>query len=197
MKHLILFSGGYDTTSVVLKLLDLGIKEEDILCLYFRYNSVIDREEEKAAISICNELGVPFKRLKCALNFGDDCLLDPKKENKSSTAYVPYRNLLFLARAINYFEARKIFGNIYFGTNKGDMYKDSTKTYMRLLKNLILTMSIKRYNVEAPFIDMQKKEYRHYLDKRPDIKKLIYYCYLGKSVPCGQCESCQRHKETA
>ena len=49
--------------------------------------------------------------------------------------------------------------------------------------------------IEAPVIDMDKKEIVKIGKKVNAPMELSYSCYMGKKEHCGVCESCMRRKE--
>ena len=217
MKILVLASGGLDSTVLLHK----AVKEvgaENVVAMNTFYGQKHAKEMEYAKWQ-CEHLGVELHNVDLSqiFSFNKDCsallagskmdivhkdyatqLEDLKKAGKAPTvtAYVPYRNGLFLS----YASAVAIQLNcdkIYYGAHAddaaGSAYPDCTPEFIEAQAKAIEEGSGHKVMMEAPWWNLNKsgvvaeglrlgmthEEFEH-----------TWSCYEGGVEPCGTCGTC-------
>lgn len=180
-KKVLLFSGGFDSR------LQEWLIKPDILLYVDMKTSYSERElEELERLSPYYKDRLIIKELP---------LGEYERENK----YLPYRNLLLGAIAMEYGQ------HIYFGFNStDDDSPDADKDFMRLVSSLFEHLNIHavadmgwenaNFSFNAPFISLDKTEMVHLALKNgmsPTEIQHIRSCYSGTSQKgCGVCKTC-------
>jgi 7-cyano-7-deazaguanine synthase len=208
VKAICVCSGGLDSTVSATIAKRNGY---DLYLLHINYghrseSREIDAVKEISALLDAKEL--KFVNLDFLRDFGGSSLLDESiqiptgteidlDDEKTPSTWVPCRNLIFLSIVSAYAEiidADRIF--VGFNAEEARSYPDNTPEFVRRF-NYTLEKSFsspRSTNVEAPLIDMQKKDI---IQKAIEINapiELTWSCYLGGEVHCGLCESCQRRR---
>ncbi|HOV73351.1 MAG TPA: 7-cyano-7-deazaguanine synthase QueC [Candidatus Hydrogenedentes bacterium] len=105
--------------------------------------------------------------------------------------YVPNRNMMLLAMAAAYAEARGIC-DVYYGAQAQDEYGywDCTPDFVRRLNRVLALNRRNRVWIHAPFAEMRKSEIiRLGLDLGVDFAH-TWSCYRGGECACGTCPTC-------
>lgn len=221
-KIIVLASGGLDSTVLLYK----AVKEDganNVVALNTYYGQKHAKEMEYAKWQ-CEHLGVELHNVDVSqvFSFNKDCsallagskkdiehksyaeqLQELKEERKAPTvtAYVPFRNGLFLSYAASV--ALQLDCNIiYYGAHADDAagraYPDCTPEFINGMKTAITEGTAGKVCLEAPLwnknkagvvalgieLGMTHEEFDH-----------TWSCYEGKTKPCGTCGTCRDRKE--
>ena len=105
--------------------------------------------------------------------------------------YVPNRNMLLLAAAAAYAEARGI-GDLYYGAQQQDRYGywDCTSEFLERINAVLALNRRQAVTVQAPFVGRRKAdEIRLGLSLGVDYAH-TWTCYRGGDRPCRECPAC-------
>ena len=105
--------------------------------------------------------------------------------------YVPHRNLILLALAAAFAEARGV-STLYYGAQQQDAYGywDCTPEFQKRLNAVLALNRGTPVTVQAPFAGMRKTELvRLGLELGVDYSH-TWTCYRGAERPCGDCPAC-------
>lgn len=214
MKILVLSSGGLDSTVLLHK----AVKEvgaENVVALNMFYGQKHAKEQECSAWQ-CDHLGVPVydADLSGVFRFNPDCSallarshmdivhksyaeqLQDLGGSGTVTAYVPYRNGLFLSYAAAVaiqLGCDKIFYGAHADDAAGRAYPDCTPEFITAQAEAIKEGTGGQVVMEAPWWDKNKagivaaglelgmthEDFEH-----------TWSCYEGKEAPCGTCGTC-------
>lgn len=217
MKILVLSSGGLDSTVLLHK----AVKEagaENVVALNMYYGQKHAKEQEFADWH-CNKLCVPLYNtdLSAVFRFNPSCsaLLKDSTleiEHKSYaeqlaegdgtiSAYVPYRNGLFLSYAAAV-AIQLGCDKIYYGAHADDAagraYPDCTPEFIDVQASAIYEGTGFKVTMEAPWWNMNKagivKAGMELGMLREDFEH-TWSCYEGGSEPCGTCGTCIDRRE--
>lgn len=213
-KILVLCSGGLDST-VLLHKAASEESHDNIVALNMFYGQKHAKEAE-CALWQTEWLGVPLINadLSDVFKFNKDCsaLLAGSKMDiihksyaeqladlggsGTVTAYVPYRNGLFLSYATA-IALQMGCDKIYYGAHADDAagraYPDCTEEFIVAQAKAIYTGTVGKVTMEAPWwmknkaaivaygleLGMSHEEFEH-----------TWSCYEGKEEPCGTCGTC-------
>lgn len=222
MKILVLSSGGLDSTVLLHKAVD-EVGAENVIAINTFYGQKHAKEMEYAKWQ-CEHLGVELHNVDLSqiFSFNKDCsallagskmdivhkayseqLQDLKDAGKAPTvtAYVPYRNGLFLS----YAAAVALQLNcdvIYYGAHADDAagraYPDCTPEFIEAQAKAIEEGTAGKVHMQAPLwnknktsvvalgleLGMSHEEFEH-----------TWSCYEGKEKPCCTCGTCRDRKE--
>ena len=208
MKALILFSGGIDSTTCLAMAVE-KYGRKNVIVLSTLYGQKHTREL-KAARNIAKYYNIELLEIDLAKIFAySNCSLlshsDEKiphssyaeqlKETEGETVstYVPFRNGLFLSVAASVALSKEC-DIILYGAHgddaAGNAYPDCSKKFNDAINLAIYEGSGKKLKVEAPFVDMHKKDI---IKIGLDLKipyELTWSCYEGKEFSCGKCGTC-------
>lgn len=209
MKAMVLFSGGVDSTTC----LALAVKKhgaENVIALSISYGQKHNREIESAE-KLTKYYGVKWQTLDLSLIFKDsNCSLlknsndEIPKESYSEqllktngspvSTYVPFRNGLFLASAASIALSNGC-NVIYYGPHAddaaGNAYPDCSSVFNDAMAKAIYEGSGQQVSIEAPFVNMTKKDI---VELGLELKvpyELTWSCYEGGDKPCGICGTCR------
>lgn len=209
MKAMVLFSGGVDSTTCLAQ----AVKKhgaENILALSIYYGQKHNKEIE-AAERLVKYYGVKWQTLDLSLIFADSsCSLlkgsndEIPKESYSEqlkktdgapvSTYVPFRNGLFLASAASIALSHDC-DVIYYGPHAddaaGNAYPDCSVVFNDAMAKAIYEGSGKQVRVEAPFVNMTKKDIVKLGLEMNVPYGLTWSCYEGGDMPCGVCGTCR------
>lgn len=215
MKAVVIFSGGQDSTTCLLR----SLKENDeTVALTFNYgqkNSV----EIECAKNICSHLSVKhevidvsevFRKVECTPYLHKDGVLGGKSGIDLSlpATWVPNRNMLFITLAHCY--ALKIsFDKVITGVNAVDYsgYPDCRPAFISALQHAIAeSVPAGAVKIETPLIRMTKADIwkeAYDLGGINIIKEFTHTCYNGDHTTrhewgygCGECDSCKIRKDS-
>jgi 7-cyano-7-deazaguanine synthase len=208
---LVLISGGIDSTVLLHKVVDMHGPQ------YVKGLSVFYGQKHKKELEFaqyqCTRLGVTFQTLDLSnifvFNKNLSALLEGsemeiKKQSYADqladlggsgtvSAYVPYRNGLFLSVAASY-AIQEDCDTIYYGAHRDDAagraYPDCTVEFVASQADAIAEGSGYLVELEAPWIMMAKKEIVNVgRSLNVDFTK-TWSCYFGAEKPCGVCGTC-------
>ncbi|WP_410208522.1 7-cyano-7-deazaguanine synthase QueC [Fusobacterium sp.] len=208
MKVLVLLSGGVDSTTCLAMAVE-KYSRENVVALSALYGQK-HTKELKAAREIAKYYGVEHIELDLEKIFEySDCSLlthshkdiphssygEQLKEKKGETVstYVPFRNGLFLSAAAS-IGLSKNCSVILYGAHSddaaGSAYPDCTAEFNEAINRAIYLGSGKQLKVEAPFVNLHKKDI---VKKGLQLKvpyELTWSCYEGNDYSCGKCGTC-------
>ena len=209
MKALVLSSGGVDSTTC----LGLAIERygrENVIALAITYGQKHTKEIE-AAEAVAQYYGIELLSLdlstifqydtKCTLLQGseeeipEESYADQlkKTDGKPVSTYVPFRNGLFLSSAAS-IALSKDCSVIYYGAHSddaaGNAYPDCSDAFNQSMKSAIEIGSGNQLTIEAPFVNMAKKDVVREGLRLKVPYHLTWSCYEGGEKPCGTCGTC-------
>ena len=217
MKILVLSSGGLDSTVLLYK----AVKEvgaDNVIALNTFYGQKHSKEIDFAKWT-CEHLGVKLYNadLSEVFKFNPDCsaLIKGSKmniEHKSYseqleylskagkkptvTAYVPYRNGLFLSYA-GAVAVQLGCDRIYYGAHADDSaghaYPDCTPEFINAQADAIFEGTAGEVVMQAPWWNMNKSQVVEYglkIGMTHEEFKHSRSCYEGGEKPCGTCGTC-------
>lgn len=209
MKAMVLFSGGVDSTTC----LALAVKKhgaENVIALSISYGQKHNKEIESAE-KLTKYYGVKWQTLDLSLIFKDsNCSLlknsndEIPKESYSEqliktdgapvSTYVPFRNGLFLASAASIALSNDC-NVIYYGPHAddaaGNAYPDCSPVFNDAMAKAIYEGSGQQIHIEAPFVNMTKKDIVKLGLELNVPYELTWSCYEGGEKPCGICGTCR------
>ncbi len=208
MRALVLLSGGIDSTTCLAMAIDRYGKE-NVVALSALYGQK-HTKELKAARDIANYYNIELIEIDLVKIFAySNCSLlshskeeiphssyaEQLEETKGETVstYVPFRNGLFLSSAAS-IALSKDCDLILYGAHSddaaGSAYPDCSKEFNDAINLAIYEGSGKKLKVEAPFVNLHKKDI---VKKGLELKvpyELTWSCYEGKEYSCGGCGTC-------
>lgn len=202
------FSGGLDSTVATAYFKD----KYDIHALTFNYGQRSANMELSSSKAICKELGMEqtIIELPWLKNLGKSALttdeevpelefdqLDIKEivDETARKVWVPGRNIVFTAIAISFAEAlgaAKII--VGWDLEEANTFPDNSRKFLDSLNNVIEVGSLYDIKIEAPLINMIKKDIVKLGVNINAPLDLTYSCYRGEDLHCGTCESCIRRR---
>lgn len=210
MKALVLFSGGVDSTTC----LGLAIEtygKENVIALSITYGQK-HTKEVKAAEAVASYYGIELISLdlakifqydtKCSLLTGSENQIPEesyadqlkKTDGKPVSTYVPFRNGLFLSSAAS-IALSKDCSVIYYGAHSddaaGNAYPDCSEAFNQSMKSAIEIGSGNQLTIQAPFVNMAKKDVVREGLRLQVPYHLTWSCYEGGDKPCGKCGTCR------
>lgn len=208
MRVLILTSGGIDSTTC----LGMAVEKygkENVVAMSVSYGQKHSKEivasKEVAKYYdveyIYINLADVFKYSDCSLlehsdkDIPHDTYANQIKETDGEpvSTYVPFRNGLFLSTAASVAIAKDC-SVIYYGAHRddaaGSAYPDCSAEFNKAISEAIYVGSGKSVKVEAPFVQLNKKDIVKEGLKINVPYHLTWSCYEGKDKPCGKCGTC-------
>ena len=214
MKILVLSSGGLDSTVLLYKAV-AEVGAENVVALNMYYGQKHAKEQQFADYH-CNKLHVPLYNvdMSSVFQFNPNCSallegsnmeivhksygeqLQDMGGSGTVTAYVPYRNGLFLSYAAAValqLGCNKIYYGAHADDAAGSAYPDCTPEFISSQINAILHGTSNKVVMEAPWWNLNKAgivakgiEYNMTHDDLAN----TWSCYEGKEEPCGTCGTC-------
>ncbi|PKL72940.1 MAG: 7-cyano-7-deazaguanine synthase QueC [Methanobacteriales archaeon HGW-Methanobacteriales-2] len=207
-KAISILSGGLDSAVAT----SLLAKDYDVHALTFDYGQRSAEMEIKSSRTICGKLGIEHTviQLPWLAQIGGSALtseeevpelsmdqLDDKAvcDETARKVWVPGRNVVFSSIALSFAEAEgaeKII--VGWDLEEAATFPDNSKEFLNAFNHLLDIGSLYDIQIEAPLIDLNKKDIVKlgYGVKAP--LELSYSCYNGGNEHCGLCESCMRRK---
>lgn len=216
MKKLVLVSGGLDSTVLLHKVVkENGADNVIALSIFYGQKHAIERD---SAVWQCNRLGVDLIEADLSqmfkYNLDSSALLQGSKMNiihksyaeqladlggsGTVSAYVPYRNGLFLSFAAAValqLDCDELFYGAHADDAAGRAYPDCTEEFIMAQAEAILNGTAEKISLTAPWwmknkseivttgleLGMTKEEFAH-----------TWSCYEGneETGPCGTCGTC-------
>lgn len=201
-------SGGLDS-AVATALL---AKDYQVHALTFDYGQRSARMEINSSKAICEKLGLEHTviELPWLAKLGGSALtsmeevpeldvnqLDDKDvcDETARKVWVPGRNVVFTSIALSFAEAEgaeKII--VGWDFEEAATFPDNSKEFLDAFNQVLGIGSLENVQIEAPLIQMDKKEIVKLGDKIDAPIDISYSCYMGEEGHCGVCESCMRRK---
>ncbi|MBQ2982317.1 MAG: 7-cyano-7-deazaguanine synthase QueC [Lachnospiraceae bacterium] len=208
MRVLVLTSGGIDSTTC----LGMAVEKygkENVVAMSVSYGQKHSKEIEASkevakyydVEYIYINLADIFKYSDCSLlehsdkDIPHDTYANQIKETDGEpvSTYVPFRNGLFLSTAASVAIAKDC-SVIYYGAHSddaaGSAYPDCSVEFNKAISEAIYVGSGKSVKVEAPFVQLNKKDIVKEGLKINVPYHLTWSCYEGKDKPCGKCGTC-------
>lgn len=219
MKILVLSSGGLDSTVLLHK----AVKEvgaENVVALNMFYGQKHAKEQECSTWQ-CDKLGVPVydADLSQVFRFNPSCsaLLEGSSVgivhksyaeqlrdlggSGTVSAYVPYRNGLFLSYAAAVaiqLGCNKIYYGAHADDAAGRAYPDCTPEFITAQASAICEGTGRQVEMEAPWWNLNKAcivKVGLELGMSHEDFEHTWSCYEGGDVPCGSCGTCIDRRE--
>ena len=207
-KAISVLSGGLDSTVATYLLAN----DYEIHALTFDYGQRSAKMEIKSSKAICENLGVDHTviELPWLAQLGGSALTSSKevpelemnqlddKEVCDETArqvWVPGRNVVFTAISLSFAEAKgaeKII--VGWDFEEAATFPDNSKEFLDAFNYVLEIGSLENVQIDAPLIQMDKKEIVEIGNEIDAPLSLSYSCYMGEEIHCGICESCMRRK---
>lgn len=196
-------SGGMDSSTLLYDLLERG---RQVSVIGFDYGQR-HRKELDAAKAITNAVGSSieiFNLSDLARLFGGSSLTDSSlsvpeghySDDSMKATVVPNRNLVFLSIAAAYASSRRI-QSICFAAHSGDhtIYPDCKQEFVEALRTVLQLSDWQKVRLEAPFINLSKKDICKRGFELGVPFQLTWSCYKGKEFHCGYCGTCTERRE--
>ncbi len=202
-KGIIIFSGGMDSTTLLLQIKKQGY---EVYGLSFFYGQRHKKELEFAKywgeslckiwklidISFMQEIADQSSLLNSEIAMPHDHYTD---KNQRITV-VPNRNMLMLSIAVAWAENLKI-DEVFFAPHSNDLaiYPDCRLEFVTALSNATQLATYQHVKILAPYVNIRKADIAKIgHDLGLDYSK-TWSCYEGKNLHCGKCGTCQERKE--
>lgn len=204
-KAVVLLSGGLDS-STLLHHVRRGLGVGEVYALSFLYGQKHGRELEAAAwqaraagVKAHDRIDMGFFGRFTA---GASALTDPsiavprladvpEALRGQPPTYVPNRNMILLALAAAYAEARGIT-DVFYGAQRQDRYGywDCTPEFLERINGVLGLNRGQGVRIHAPFMGMSKAEELRIGARLGVDYAHTWTCYRGGDRPCGECPSC-------
>ena len=185
--------------------------KENVIALAITYGQKHTKEVE-AAQAVAQYYGIELLSLdlstifrydtKCTLLQGSEEEIPEesyaeqlkKTDGKPVSTYVPFRNGLFLSSDAS-IALSKDCSVIYYGAHSddaaGNAYPDCSDAFNQSMKSAIEIGSGNQLTIEAPFVNMAKKDVVREGLRLKVPYHLTWSCYEGGDKPCGKCGTCR------
>jgi len=206
-KAVVLFSGGLDSTTLLVYALSKGYQTYPLTFFYGQRHSVEIMKSEKTL----QKLGILSALIKFELDLSSftgcslinrEMSIPLEKTDDIPTTYVPSRNIIFLSVASGIAETIGA-GKIFIGVNSVDYsgYPDCRKEFIDAFNQMLRVGTkqglVEKLSVEAPLINMSKKEIIELGMSLNVDYSLTHSCYnpSENGLSCGVCDSCKLRLE--
>ena len=203
MKHVVLLSGGLDSTTLATDLVETG---HEVIGVSFRYGSLHESSESNAASLVARALCIPLQVIRIDDSIyanGVSALLgqspmpnaeyqtDP--EEGPSATVVPFRNAIMLSMAVALAESRKR-DFVSIATHATDSahwaYPDCSPEFIGSMMAAAYIGTMHKVRLYAPFVFRTKAEIVALAAERYAPLQLTWSCYRGGATHCGRCPTC-------
>jgi len=217
MEHaLVLFSGGLDSTTLIMKPIEAGY--ERITLLSVDYGSRHAHAELPAAKRVFEwyheiyshvqwtylQYNIPrilfaggSSSLMEDVEVPDGRYLDPGTEGPTNTE-VPFRNANLLSIATTYamkYKAKTVYAGMHASDHEKWAYPDCSPEFLGAMSNAIYVGTMHRVRLVTPFVWMTKAEIACYGANLGAPLEKTWSCYRGGDFHCGTCPTClERHE---
>jgi 7-cyano-7-deazaguanine synthase len=203
VKCVVPISGGIDSTVLLHHAVKCGEYSEGVYAISFDYGQRHRRELDYAKRTV-QHLDVPhkiidlnfFRQVINSSSLTNDTIKVAKTRDVLGDAqtvnYVPFRNQMLLSICCAIAESVKadtvFHGAAQIDTQSG--FWDGSKEFLSSINELTALNRKHRVKVEAPLIDLSKKEIIEWgIDIDVDFKN-TWTCYEGEEKACGECTAC-------
>jgi len=195
VRSIVLASGGIDSGVCLV----LAKRESaEVLALIYDYGQKAQAEIDRAR-HLTAFLDIPHMVISLP-DFGqwggssltdEESVVPAELKIGISSTYVPHRNLVFLAVACSYAEARQ-FDRVYIGVHSDDFtnYPDCRKPFIEAAQMAVLLGGTRGVRLMTPLQGLTKADIFMLARQLGIPKELTWSCYLGGAEPCGTCPSC-------
>ena len=203
MKCVVPISGGIDSTVLLHHAVKCGEYSEGVYAISFDYGQRHRRELDYAKRTV-QHLDVPhkiidlnfFRQVINSSSLTNDTIKVAKTRDVLGDAqtvnYVPFRNQMLLSICCAIAESVKA-DTVFHGAAQRDTqsgFWDGSKEFLSSINELTALNRKHRVKVEAPLIDLSKKEIIEWgIDIDVDFKN-TWTCYEGEEKACGECTAC-------
>jgi len=203
VKCVVPISGGIDSTVLLHHAVKCGEYRDGVYAISFNYGQRHKRELEYARRTV-QDLNVPHKVIN--LDFFRQVVDSSSLTNNNikvaktrdvlgdaqTVNYVPFRNQMLLSiccAVAESVEADTVFhGAAQIDTQSG--FWDGSKEFLSSINELTSLNRKHKVKVEAPLIELSKKEIIHWgIGMDVDFKD-TWTCYEGEEKACGECTAC-------
>ena len=203
MKCVVPISGGIDSTVLLYHAVKSGEYSGGVYAISFDYGQRHKRELEYAKRTV-QHLNVPHKVID--LNFFRQVVDSSSLTNSNikvaktrdvlgdaqTVNYVPFRNQMLLSICCAVAESVKadtvFHGAAQIDTQSG--YWDGSKEFLSSINELTALIRKHRVKVEAPLIELSKKEIIEWGNDIGVDFSNTWTCYEGEDKACGECTAC-------
>ena len=203
MKCVVPISGGIDSTVLLHHAVKCGEYSGGVYAISFDYGQRHSRELDYAKRTV-QHLNVPHKVID--LNFFRQVVDSSSLTNSNikvaktrdvlgdaqTVNYVPFRNQMLLSICCAVAESVKadtvFHGAAQIDTQSG--YWDGSKEFLSSINELTALNRKHRVNVEAPLIELSKKEIIEWGNDLGVDFSDTWTCYEGEDKACGECTAC-------
>jgi 7-cyano-7-deazaguanine synthase len=172
----------------------------DLVLLHFRYGCRAEAREVEAVRNVAAALGVPHvvSEISWLRELGGSRLTDPDapiagpiEGAEFPYEWVPARNLVMIAHAAAYCDARGI-GEIYMGLNleESAVYPDNTVEFYERLNTILPLATLQRPIIRMPLARMMKWQIVRHACKLKAPIHVAWSCYRSGPLHCGRCGPC-------
>ena len=193
-KVLIVYSGGFDSTAVLLE--RYKTTNSEIHLIYFDYGQKVAPLELHHVRYWKETLDVHLEIVKLPkLSWSGSSMLSGKAQfgNDYQDEYVEARNMIFLSYALSYCEANSIDEILLGFISTGNDYPDASPLFVDMMN--LVARNISGVNIHAPFSHLSKL---HVMTKLlsigVDVNDVLNHTITCntpiKGKPCGECDSC-------
>jgi 7-cyano-7-deazaguanine synthase len=202
-KVVVIHSGGLDSTVLLAK---CKREFDEVIALNFNYGSKHNERERRAAVEVCNALGI--KQVQINLPFinelfksdllqsGGEIPQGHYSDDSMKSTVVPFRNGIMLSIAVGYAEsigAEKVL----LGSHKGDrsQYPDCREEFTKVISEAAQLGTYTKVVIESPFNNLMKYDVVKIGLEINAPLYLSWSCYEGKERPCLKCGTCTERTE--
>jgi 7-cyano-7-deazaguanine synthase len=174
--HLVLLSGGIDSSTVLALTLEVGTSTS---ALFVDYGQAAASSEAKASAAIASHFGVGYQSLRCTgRTFGAG-------EIRGRNAFLVHTALMTL---------RQAKAVVVLGIHAGTSYRDCSQSFLELMQRSYDFHTGGQVSLAAPLVDHLKGDVVRLARETGVPVELTYSCEAANE-PCGKCLSCRDREE--
>jgi 7-cyano-7-deazaguanine synthase len=174
--HLVLLSGGIDSSTVLALALEVGISAS---ALFVDYGQAAASSEAKASAAIAGHFGVEYQKLSCTgQTFGAG-------EIRGRNAFLVHTALMVL---------RQPKAVVVLGIHAGTTYRDCSPSFLEVMQRSYDFHTGGQVSLAAPLVNQVKGDVVRLASEMGVPFELTYSCEAANE-PCGTCLSCRDREE--